>query len=240
MNTVKELKEAQENQAFEKAIQKVTSALENEPLGLQISQIMTICQLSNKTVHKVLDEIEAYQDNGTWYLSKDKYSSKPASSIRESVINYLSNQRDGASASEIMLDLNINRNQFDNAIYQIKKELDVFVNNSKAGKIYSLFEITNSESNTENELIQTDSKPSCDFNKFSYIPENEKNPIDLNSQELLEQQITTRITHKRELKIQKEQLNDLLSYLFDLDVVEWLVENDGNFLAVHMAKEVVQ
>mgnify|MGYP000408564274 CR=1 FL=1 len=68
METIKELNASRESQALEKAVNKVTEALKNEPLGLQISQIMTICQLSNKTVHKVLDEIKAHQTEGVWFL----------------------------------------------------------------------------------------------------------------------------------------------------------------------------
>ncbi|WP_288401691.1 hypothetical protein [uncultured Acinetobacter sp.] len=54
MNTAADLRRYSDNQALEKAIKAVTEALLQEPLGLEISQIMNNCRLSNKTTKTVL------------------------------------------------------------------------------------------------------------------------------------------------------------------------------------------
>lgn len=68
MSSAVEFKQQHENEAFTKATEKVVSALSKEPLGLQISQIMTICRLSNKTVLNILKNIDVYQNTGFWIL----------------------------------------------------------------------------------------------------------------------------------------------------------------------------
>jgi len=55
---------------LDKAKQKIINALNDAPTGLQIAQIMTICQLSNKTVREVLTDISAYKEDEAWYLPK--------------------------------------------------------------------------------------------------------------------------------------------------------------------------
>lgn len=71
MESAKKLSEHYHNEKLDKAGKKVIDALTNEPFGLQISQLMTVCQLSNKTVREALDKIKAYQEEGFWYLPKD-------------------------------------------------------------------------------------------------------------------------------------------------------------------------
>ncbi|MCK4088329.1 hypothetical protein HCY58_14920 [Acinetobacter radioresistens] len=70
MNSAADLKRYNSKNALDKAKQKIISALNDAPTGLQIAQIMTICQLSNKTVREVLTDISAYQEDETWYLPK--------------------------------------------------------------------------------------------------------------------------------------------------------------------------
>ena len=70
MNTAAELRRFHDNQALEKAITNVIAALEKEPLGLEISQLMTVCRLSNRTTKIVLGVIKAECTNGVWYLDK--------------------------------------------------------------------------------------------------------------------------------------------------------------------------
>jgi len=70
MNSAADLKRYNSKNALDKAKQKIISALNDAPTGLQIAQIMTICQLSNKTVREVLTDISAYQEDEAWYLPK--------------------------------------------------------------------------------------------------------------------------------------------------------------------------
>lgn len=68
MNTAAELRRFSENQALEKAIKAVTNALVDAPFGLEISQIMNNCRLSNKTTKTVLTIIRAENNDGVWSL----------------------------------------------------------------------------------------------------------------------------------------------------------------------------
>lgn len=70
MNSAADLKRYNSKNALDKAKQKIISALNDAPTGLQIAQIMTICQLSNKTVREVLTDISAYKEDDAWYLPK--------------------------------------------------------------------------------------------------------------------------------------------------------------------------
>lgn len=72
MNTAAELRRFNDNKALEKAITNVMVALENEPLGLEISQLMTVCRLSNKTTKIVLGVIRAECMDGVWYMDKKR------------------------------------------------------------------------------------------------------------------------------------------------------------------------
>lgn len=72
MNTAAELRKFNDNKALEKAITNVMAALEKEPLGLEISQLMTICRLSNKTTKIVLGVIRAECTDGVWYMDKKR------------------------------------------------------------------------------------------------------------------------------------------------------------------------
>lgn len=68
MNSAAELRRFTDNQALDKAVKAVTEALIAEPLGLEISQIMNNCRLSNKTTKTVLRMINATNNNGVWSL----------------------------------------------------------------------------------------------------------------------------------------------------------------------------
>lgn len=68
MNSAKELNQAHQNAAFEKAKQKVIAVLENDPFGLTVSQLMTKCQLSVKTVKQVLGGDEFKKDDELYTL----------------------------------------------------------------------------------------------------------------------------------------------------------------------------
>jgi len=70
MNSAADLKRYNSKNALDKAKQKIISALNDAPTGLQITQIMKIFQLSNKTVREVLTDISAYKEDEAWYLPK--------------------------------------------------------------------------------------------------------------------------------------------------------------------------
>ena len=72
MRTVAELRQFNDNKVLEKVIASVTNALDREPLGLEISQLMTVCRLSNRTTKHVLSIIKAECTDGVWYLDKKR------------------------------------------------------------------------------------------------------------------------------------------------------------------------
>ena len=72
MNSAAELRRHTECLALDKSIKVVTSALEKEPFGLDISQLTTVCRLSVKTTKKVLAIINAECADGIWFLDKKR------------------------------------------------------------------------------------------------------------------------------------------------------------------------
>lgn len=72
MESAKKVREYYQSTGFEKSVKKVIDALSNEPFGMQINQIMTVCQLSNKTTREVLEHINAFHEDGYWFNSKSE------------------------------------------------------------------------------------------------------------------------------------------------------------------------
>lgn len=72
MNSAAELRRYTENLALEKSIKLVSDALDKEPFGLEISQLMTVCRLSAKTTKHVLSIIKAYCVDGVWFLDEKR------------------------------------------------------------------------------------------------------------------------------------------------------------------------
>ncbi|WON81503.1 hypothetical protein OK024_07925 [Acinetobacter sp. UGAL515B_02] len=68
MNSAAELKRFEADSKLQKDKQKVMSALANDPVGLSISQLMTVCRLSIKTVKNILSVIEVEQEDGVYFL----------------------------------------------------------------------------------------------------------------------------------------------------------------------------
>lgn len=79
MNSAAELRRHTENLALEKSIKAVSDALDKEPFGLDISQLMTVCRLSVKTTKNVLSTIDAYCEDGIWFLSAKRKQESEAS-----------------------------------------------------------------------------------------------------------------------------------------------------------------
>lgn len=86
MNSAAELKRFEADSKLQKDKQKVMSALANDPVGLSISQLMTVCRLSNKTVKRILEEIEANNNAGVYSLNSSEESvSTPAETQNETI-----------------------------------------------------------------------------------------------------------------------------------------------------------
>ena len=62
--------EQQASTALQKSKTKVIELLQNEPIGLSISQIMSMCKISVKTAKNILSVIDVDCTDGTYVLKK--------------------------------------------------------------------------------------------------------------------------------------------------------------------------
>lgn len=72
--------EQQASMALQKSKTKVIELLQNEPIGLSISQIMLMCKISVKTAKNILSVIDVDCTNGVYVLKK---SSKAPERLKE-------------------------------------------------------------------------------------------------------------------------------------------------------------
>ena len=72
--------EQQASTALQKSKIKVIELLQNEPIGLSISQIMSMCKISVKTAKNILSVIDVDCTNGVYVLKK---SSKAPERLKE-------------------------------------------------------------------------------------------------------------------------------------------------------------
>lgn len=72
--------EQQASTALQKSKIKVIELLQNEPIGLSISQIMSMCKISVKTAKNILSVIDVDCTNGVYVLRK---SSKAPERLKE-------------------------------------------------------------------------------------------------------------------------------------------------------------
>lgn len=145
MNSAAELKRFEENNQLQKAKQKVIDALANDPMGLSISQLMTVCKLSIKTVKNVLSNIETDQEQGVFFLKNAPQAiieNKPqvpkiqveaknivakavttteAINVNEAILNLLNSFPEGLNKADIKNKLNITDKQFSNFIFKLNQ-----------------------------------------------------------------------------------------------------------------------
>lgn len=121
MNSAAELKRFEADSKLQKDKQKVMSALANDPVGLSISQLMTVCRLSIKTVKNILSVIEVEQEDGVYFL-KNQPKQVESNEITTEVFSghklllLLRKNKDGYTAKEIMDIFSIGRGKLDNTI----------------------------------------------------------------------------------------------------------------------------
>lgn len=160
MSSVKDIQKEENEQRLQKAKNKVIAALEKDPLGLSIAQLMTICQLSIKTVKNVLAVIEVDQEDGVFFLKgkpKAEIQNKPqvapaakpsapvkpaeeptAVNISEAFLNLLEDFPDGLSKTDIQAVLKISDKQFSNLTYKLTQALKIERSGKLGSYIYTL------------------------------------------------------------------------------------------------------
>lgn len=160
MSSVKEIQKEENEQRLEKAKNKVIAALEKDPLGLSIAQLMTICQLSIKTVKNVLAVIDVDQEDGVFFLKgkpKAEIQNKPqvaptakpsapvqpaeeptAVNISEAFLNLLEDFPDGLNKTDIQAVLKISDKQFSNLTYKLTQAKKIERSGKLGSYIYTL------------------------------------------------------------------------------------------------------
>lgn len=160
MSSVKDIQKEENEQRLQKAKNKVIAALEKDPLGLSIAQLMTICQLSIKTVKNVLAVIEVDQEDGMFFLKgkpKAEIQNKPqvaptakpiaavkpaeeptAVNISEAFLNLLKDFPDGLNKTDIQAVLKISDKQFSNLTYKLTQANKIKRSGKLGSYIYTL------------------------------------------------------------------------------------------------------
>jgi len=160
MSTINEIKKQEDAQRLQKAKNKVIAALEKDSLGLSIAQLMTICQLSIKTVKNVLAVIDVDQEDGVFFLKgkpKAEIQNKPqvaptakpsapvkpaeeptAVNISEAFLNLLEDFPDGLNKTDIQAVLKISDKQFSNLTYKLTQALKIERSGKLGSYIYTL------------------------------------------------------------------------------------------------------
>ncbi|WP_151867669.1 hypothetical protein [Acinetobacter soli] len=243
MNSVAELKRFEADSKLQKDKQKVMSALANDPVGLSISQLMTVCRLSIKTVKNILSVIEVEQEDGVYFLknqSKQVESNEVTTEVfsGHKLLLLLRKNKDGYTAKEIMDIFSIGRGKLDNTILYLRKNNNIELKKENGLSRYVLIE--------ENICTETKSNLSTDKEmQKSMVNSNDKPKVEVQASpdqsNLIAQcksHIKTVISQKQELKIEKTQLSELMRDLFGMDNVEWFVEG-GNLVGVYLSNETV-
>lgn len=161
MSSVKDIQKEENEQRLQKAKNKVIAALEKDPLGLSIAQLMTICQLSIKTVKNVLAVIDVDQEDGVFFLKgkpKVEIQNKPqvaptakpsapvkpseeptAVNISEAFLNLLEDFHDGLNKTGIQAVLKISDKQFSNLTCKLTQAKKIERSGKLGSYIYTLF-----------------------------------------------------------------------------------------------------
>ena len=250
MNTAAELRKFSDNQALEKAIKAVTNALIEEPLGLEISQIMNNCRLSNKTTKTVLSIINAKNNNGVWGLGeriepKEEVNSQtipatkevqtmPATKKEQPVVqeSYLKRlielfkkNPEGISLENILKEMGGNRQRFDSELWAVRKHH--FPVHRDLGLYIPLLDKKPDEKPTKESAPKSEQAISevekADPTTKSINPE---------SQEIQEKvvefraMVQQRIVVTKEVILNSEQLDNVLKNIFGLDTITWSTVGD--------------
>lgn len=257
MNSAADLKRHHDREALNKAKDKVFKALQNDPLGLSINQLMSVCRLSVKTVRAALGLIEVDEEQGVYFLvnanqvadevvAQPKPVAKTKSelatnevkiSAEKAILHYLEDFPSGLSKAELMTTAEISDKQFTNSIYRLTQNGSV----KRIGKLGSFKYLLAKHAEKEIDVIKPVEVPATprkqakeEWEVFCDKPTEE--PV--NAISSLKAQIKTVVTRKSELTLQEDQLIELLANLFDLNTVKFCVDG-GRLVGVHLSEEVV-
>ncbi len=263
MNSAAELKRHNDMSALQKSKDRVIEALNNDPFGLRIEQIMSICRISAKTAKNVLACIDTENDDGVYTLknmAKPVIDASPEVEVKKEesqvehieipveinrcdiqseLLKLLEESKGGLLSSEIMATLDITEKQFSNALWTLRKTQNV-KRTGKSGSFH--YRLINDEdvqldnSKPLDPVVEVDTaKDEKEWKAFCDMPVN-RPPIEVDPLNVCRAKITTVVTRKSELKIETDQLLKLMTNLFGLSNVEWFVEA-GRLVGVYMSEE---
>jgi len=257
MNSAADLRRLEEQNHLQKAKQKVVDALNNDPMGLSIAQLMTVCRLSIKTVKNILSTIEVTQEDGVYFLNNvprvqvqtsaiEKPEPEPLKAkrnIQAEILQLLKKNQNGLLGEEIIQTLAVTDKQFANALWMLKKTYSIQrsgVTGSFHYKLVSeeaLYEIE--QTSTPETEIKAEEVQEEKWKAFVDMPVNKtEESHSLSALEVFKSKIKTVVISKSELTLHHEQVNKLLTDLFGLEKIEWLIEGE-KLVGIHLSHESV-
>lgn len=261
MNSAADLRRLEEQNHLQKAKQKVIDALNNDPMGLSIAQLMTVCRLSIKTVKNILSTIEVTQEDGVYFLNNiprvqvltsaiEKPEPEPEPeplkakrNIQAEILQLLKKNQNGLLGEEIIQTLAVTDKQFANALWMLKKTYSIQrsgVTGSFHYKLVSKEALCEIEQTSVPETeIKAEEVHEEKWKAFVDMPVNKtEESHSLSALDVFKSKIKTVVISKSELTLHHEQVNKLLTDLFGLEKVEWLIEGE-KLVGIHLSHESV-
>jgi len=257
MNSAADLRRLEEQNHLQKAKQKVVDALNNDPMGLSIAQLMTVCRLSIKTVKNILSTIEVTQEDGVYFLNNvprvqvqtsaiEKPEPEPLKAkrnIQAEILQLLKKNQNGLLGEEIIQTLAVSDKQFANALWMLKKTYSIQrtgVTGSFHYKLVSEEALCKIEQTSTPEIeIKAEEVQEEKWKAFVDMPVNKtEESHSLSALEVFKSKIKTVVISKSELTLHHEQVNKLLTDLFGLEKIEWLIEGE-KLVGIHLSHENV-
>lgn len=259
MNSAADLRRLEEQNHLQKAKQKVVDALNNDPMGLSIAQLMTVCRLSIKTVKNILSTIEVTQEDGVYFLNNvprvqvqtsaiEKPEPEPEPlkakrNIQAEILQLLKKNHNGLLGEEIIQTLAVSDKQFANALWMLKKTYSIQrtgVTGSFHYKLVSEEALCKIEQTSTPETeIKAEEVQEEKWKAFVDMPVNKtEESHSLSALEVFKSKIKTVVISKSELTLHHEQVNKLLTDLFGLEKIEWLIEGE-KLVGIHLSHESV-
>ncbi len=263
MNSAADLRRLEEQNHLQKAKQKVVDALNNDPMGLSIAQLMTVCRLSIKTVKNILSTIEVTQEDGVYFLNNvprvqvqtsaiEKPEPEPEPepeplkakrNIQAEILQLLKKNQNGLLGEEIIQTLAVTDKQFANALWMLKKTYSIQrtgVTGSFHYKLVSEEALCKIEQTSTPETeIKAEEVQEEKWKAFVDMPVNKtEESHSLSALEVFKSKIKTVVISKSELTLHHEQVNKLLTDLFGLEKIEWLIEGE-KLVGIHLSHESV-
>lgn len=265
MNSAAELKRHNESQAFAQAKDKIVTAIQRDPLGLSINQIMTVCKLSVKTVKTILQDQCFESDNGVYFL-KDKTRTLPELSTQPQKITTkiekvtkpedkvekmvkpdttpLMRPKSYAESMNDMFRYNPDGVTLDEALRILggdRQKFDSRLCTFKKTKYMIQLKVCPDGVKRyvplPNNVPAKVENPQIDKPQNDWTKFCDIKPNNISEVTKLKENITTVTTTKSELSISSDQLNILLTDLFGLSNINWFVEG-GHITGVQLSEVV--